>query len=170
MGWFTNKQLNSLECLLVDQVQDLYDVEQRMIDSLPVVAQCAHNLQLKSAIEQHLRETKNQKDRLEHVFEILGRTPEAKTCDAMKGMVSEAKEIMDANGDPDVIDAALIAAAQRVEHYEIAGYGTARTLARRLGRDNAAQLLQESLEEEKAADRKLTMVAEQEVNVAAVTA
>jgi ferritin-like metal-binding protein YciE len=170
MGVFTNMKLDSLECLLVDQVQDLYDAEQRLTKALPQMAKGAHNTQLKNAIEQHLRQTQNHVNRLERVFQILGKPAEAKTCDAMKGLISEGGEILDAEGDPNVIDAAIIAAAQRVEHYEMAGYGTARALAKRLGRDSAAQLLQETLEEEKSTDKKLTELAEQEINLKAARA
>jgi ferritin-like metal-binding protein YciE len=170
MSWFTDIQLNSLEDLLLEQMQDLYDAEQRLVKALPKVAAAAHCNKLKTAIENHLSETKNQVSRLERAFRLLGQEPKAKTCEAMQGLVSEGQEAIDAEGDPDVKDAALIAAAQRVEHYEIAAYGTARTFARRLGRDNVAQLLDETLAEEKAADEKLTQIAETSVNQQAVSA
>jgi ferritin-like metal-binding protein YciE len=170
MGVFTSMKLDSLECLLVDQVQDLYDAEQRLTKALPQMAKGAHSTQLKNAIEQHLRQTQNHVNRLERVFQILGKPAEAKTCDAMKGLISEGDEILDAEGDPNVIDAAIIAAAQRVEHYEMAGYGTARALAKRLGRESAAQLLQETLDEEKSTDKKLTELAEQDINLKAARA
>ena len=164
MGLFTNMHLDSMECLFIEQLQDLYDAEQRLVKALPLMAEAAHNQNLKSAIQQHLRETQNHVRRLEQVFQIMGRNAETKACEAMKGLVKEGQEVIDAEGDPDVKDAALIAAAQRVEHYEIAGYGTARTFAQQLGRDNAAQLLQETLDEEGAADKKLTQIAESRVN------
>jgi ferritin-like metal-binding protein YciE len=170
MGLFSNLQLNSLECLFMEQIQDLYDAEQRLTKALPKLIEAAHCNSLKTAVRNHLRETENHVNRLEKVFRIMGKDPATKTCEAMKGLIAEGQEAIDAKGSPDVKDAALIAAAQRVEHYEIAGYGTARSLAQRLGRDNAAQLLQETLDEEKAADQKLTEVAEQEVNAHATMA
>src|SRR5262249_55825735 len=157
MGMFTCMHLDNLEALFIDQIQDLYDAEQRQMKVLPQMAQGAHNAQLKNAIEQHLQETQNHLSRLGRVFEIVGHVAEPKTCEAMKGIISEEQDIIGAKGDPDVIDAGIIAAAQRAEHYEIAGYGTARSLAKRLGRDSAAQLLQETLDEEKATDKKLTL-------------
>src|SRR5262249_32661089 len=152
------KQFDSFETLFVDQLQDLYDAEQRLTKALPKMADAAHNATLKSAFQQHLRETENQMSRLERVFAMLGRNAQGSTCYAMKGLIEEGQEAIDAKGDPDVRDAALIAAAQRVEHYEIAGYGTARTFAQRLGRQDAARLLQETLDEEDATDKKLTQI------------
>ena len=170
MGLFSSKNFDSFECLFVDQLEDLYDAEQRLVKALPKMAEAAHNPALKTGFQQHLRETQNQVGRLERIFRQLGREPEAVTCQAMKGLVEEGQEAIDATGDPDVKDAALIAAAQRVEHYEIAGYGTARTFAQYLGRDEAAKLLQDTLNEEAATDRKLTQLAEQKINKQAVHA
>jgi len=167
MGLFSSKTLDSLETLFIDQLQDLYDAEQRLVKALPMMAEAAHDSSLKSAFQQHLSETKNHVTRLERVFQSMGRKAEAKTCEAMKGLVAEGEEVLSASGDPDVKDAALIAAAQRVEHYEMAGYGTARTFAQRLGRQDAARLLQETLSEEKATDEKLNRIAEQNVNLQA---
>jgi ferritin-like metal-binding protein YciE len=165
MGLFTAApQLSSLDGLLVEQLQDLYDAEQRLTQALPKMAAAAHNASLRSAFEEHLRQTKNQVTRLEHVFQALGQGAKSKTCEAMKGLIAEGDEMVNAKGDPDVKDAALIACAQRVEHYEIAGYGSARTFARRLGKPEAARLLQETLDEEAAADRRLTQIAESTVN------
>src|SRR5262249_33503142 len=161
---------DSLEALLVDQLQDLYDAEQRLVEALPKMADAAHNQELKSAFQQHLRETENQVRRLERVFQSLGREAEAKTCYAMKGLISEGDEMINAKGDPDIKDAALIAAAQRVEHYEMAGYGTARAFAQRLGKQMAVQLLQDTLDEEEATDRKLTQLAESSINAQAAMA
>src|SRR5262245_10435364 len=126
-------ELNSLQDLLVDQLQDLYDAEQRLVKALPKMAEAAHCADLKEAFNHHLEETQRQVERLEHVFEELGCEAEAKTCEAMKGLMAEGEEAIDLEGCDDVRDAALIAAAQRVEHYEIAGYGTVRTFAQRLG-------------------------------------
>jgi ferritin-like metal-binding protein YciE len=165
MGLFTNLHFDSFEDLFVDQLQDLYDAEQRLVDALPKMADAAHNPSLRAAFEQHLRETENHVNRLERVFQSIGLEAGGKTCAAMKGLVSEGGEMIDATGDPDVKDAALIAAAQRVEHYEIAAYGTARAFARRLGKQQAALLLQQTLDEEAATDKKLTQLAESSVNV-----
>jgi len=167
MGLFSSKTLDSLETLFIDQLQDLYDAEQRLVKALPKMAEAAHDSTLKSAFQQHLNETKNQITRLERVFQLMGREAEGKTCAAMKGLIEEGEEAISAKGDPDVKDAALIAAAQRVEHYEMAGYGTARTFAQRVGRQDVARLLQETLNEEKATDEKLNRIAEQQVNVQA---
>lgn len=167
MGLFTSTEFNSLEDLFCDQIQDLYDAEQRLTKALPKMAGAAESPQLQKAFEQHLRETENQINRLERVFALLNKDVESKTCEAMKGLIAEGDEVIQAKGDPDVKDAALIAAAQRVEHYEMAGYGTARTFAQRLGLQEAAQLLQETLNEEGATDHKLTELAEQAINVKA---
>jgi ferritin-like metal-binding protein YciE len=170
MSWFTTTQLDSLDTLFLDQLQDLYDAEQRLVQALPKMAEAAHQRTLKEAFQKHLRETQNHVTRLERVFQSLGQQAKAKTCEAMKGLVAEGGEAIDAQGDPDVKDAALIAAAQRVEHYEIAAYGTARTFARRLKKEAAVKLLDETLAEEKAADQKLTQLAESGINQQAVMA
>jgi ferritin-like metal-binding protein YciE len=160
-------ELNSLQDLLVNQIEDLYDAENRLLDALPKMAEAAHSPQLKQAFQSHLEETRGHVTRLEQVFESLGQAPKRETCQAMKGLIAEGEEAIKAKGDPLVKDAALIAAAQRVEHYEMAGYGTARSLANQLARDRAATVLQETLEEEKAADRKLNDIAESSVNTQA---
>jgi ferritin-like metal-binding protein YciE len=163
MGLFS-ENLDSFETLFIDQIEDLYDAEQRLTKALPDMAQAAHDQQLKNGFMQHLRETQNQVHRLEQIFSMMHRQPASKTCDAMKGLIKEGQQVIDATGDPDVKDAALIAAAQRVEHYEIAGYGCARMFAEHLGKQEAAQLLQETLDEEAATDKKLTQLAEQSIN------
>ena len=160
-------ELNSLHDLLVEQLQDLYDAEQRLTKALPKMAEAAQCSHLQQAFQSHLEETERQVERLESVFEEIGETPKAKTCEAMKGLLAEGEEAIKAKGSAEVRDAALIAAAQRVEHYEMAGYGTSRAFARRLGFERAAELLQEILDEESAADRKLTEIAEQTVNAEA---
>jgi len=167
MGLFSTKQLDSMETLFVDQLRDLYDAEQRLTQALPKMASAAHSPRLKAAFQQHLRETQGQVTRLERVFQAAGQSAKAETCQAMKGLIAEGEEVVGATGDPDVKDAALIAAAQRVEHYEIAGYGCARTFAQRLGNQEAARLLQETLDEEAATDKKLTQLAEEGINSAA---
>lgn len=167
MGLFSSKEFNSLDDLFLDQLQDLYDAEKRLCDALPKMAEAASSPQLKQAFQDHLQETKEQVNRLERIFNEIGKTAQRETCEAMKGLIREGEEMVNASGDPDVKDAALIAAAQRVEHYEIAGYGTARTFAQRLGLNHVAELLQETLNEEGAADHRLTDIAEQSVNVQA---
>lgn len=164
MGLFGGKRLDSLEDLLIDQLKDLYDAEQRITKALPKMAAAAHSPSLKTAFLDHLRETEGQIVRLERVFTSLGKTASAVTCQAMKGLIAEGDEAVAAEGDPAVKDAALIAAAQRVEHYEMAGYGCVRTFARQLGKTEAAQLLQETLDEEGATDKKLTALAEMSIN------
>jgi len=168
MGLFSStKKLDSMEDLLLDHLKDLYDAEQRLTKALPKLADAAHSSALKTAFRDHLRETEGQIQRLEQIFQSLGKKPEAETCQAMKGLVEEGQEAIDAEGNPDVKDAALIAAAQRVEHYEMAGYGCARTFAQRLGKTDAVRLLQQTLDEEVAADKKLTQLAEGGVNSSA---
>jgi len=164
MSLFSGMELNSFDDLFVEQLQDLYDAEQRLTKALPKMAEAAHSTALKKAFQDHFRQTEGHVSRLEQVFRMLGKSAQSKTCDAMKGLVSEGEEAISASGKPEVKDAALIAAAQRVEHYEIASYGCARTFAERLGRKDAAQLLQETLDEEAAADKKLTTLAEQSIN------
>ena len=168
MGIFTSEQFNSLQELFEHELKDIYDAEMRITDALPTMAEKAHDPSLKQAFNNHLKETEKQVERLEEIFAKLGRDPERVKCAAMVGLLSEGDEIIDATGDPDVLDAALISAAQRVEHYEIAAYGTARTFARRLGNSYVAELLQQTLDEEGAADKKLTNIAEKKVNPAAV--
>lgn len=164
MGMLSSTRFDRLEDLFGDQLRDLYDSEQRLIKALPKMAEAAESQELKRAFTHHLQETENHVDRLRQVFEIAGKKPDAKTCEAMKGLIAEGEEILGAEGDSAVRDAAIIAAAQRVEHYEMAGYGTARSFARQLGLEDAAQLLQQTLDEEGAADHKLTDIAEQKIN------
>lgn len=167
MSLFGSQTFNSLEDLFVNQIEDLYDAEKRITKALPKMIDAASSPNLKQALQKHLTETQQQVDRLERVFQQINRTPERETCEAMKGLLSEGEEMVSAEGASDVKDAAIIAAAQRVEHYEISGYGTARTFAQRLGYSDAALLLQNTLQEEVAADKKLTEIAESSVNVRA---
>ena len=164
MALFSSVELNSLNDLFLNQIEDLYDAENRLTKALPKMAEAANSSQLKQAIETHLTETRGHVSRLETIFRELNVEPKRETCEAMKGLIAEGEEMIGAKGDPEVKDAALIAAAQRVEHYEISGYGTARTFAQRLGLTQAANLLQQTLNEEVAADKKLTTVAESSVN------
>lgn len=168
MGIFSTTEFNSMEDLLVNQLEDLYDAEKRLTDALPKMAEAASSGSLRNAFTTHLQQTKDQVGRLDVAFRRLGRTPGHETCQAMKGLISEGEEMIHAKGDASVKDAALIAAAQRVEHYEIAGYGSARTFAQRLGYNDIAALLQTTLQEEGATDKLLTQIAEQQVNVKAM--
>jgi ferritin-like metal-binding protein YciE len=161
------EELNSLQDLFVNQIQDLYDAENRLVEALPKMADAAHSPQLKQAFQSHLEETRGHVTRLEQVFEALGQPPKRETCQAMKGLIAEGEEAIKAKGDPAVKDAALIAAAQRVEHYEMAGYGTARTFAEQLAQDRSAAVLEQTLKEEKAADQKLNAIAKSSVNTQA---
>jgi ferritin-like metal-binding protein YciE len=164
MSLFTTTEFNSFKDLFVEQIKDLYDAENRLVDALPKMAEAAHSPQLKQALQSHLRETEGHVARLEQVFREINVEPDRQTCDAMKGLVAEGETTVKAKGDPDVKDAAIIAAAQRVEHYEISAYGTARSFARRLGLKQAPTQLQQTLDEEKAADEKLNLIAESSVN------
>jgi ferritin-like metal-binding protein YciE len=153
-------KLNTLTEALHSELADLYDAEQQLVSQLPKIAQAVQNSALRNAVEEHLKETRNQVTRLERVFEMVGRRPERDECQAMQGLLEEAEEVIAASGDRQVKDAVLIGALQRVEHYEIAGYGTARAFAQQLDMDDVADLLQESLDEESSADSKLTTLAE----------
>jgi ferritin-like metal-binding protein YciE len=166
----TSLKLESVEDLFLAELRDLYDAENQLLKALPKLADAATAPALKMAFSQHLEETKGHVGRLDRVFRELDAKPSGETCEAMKGLVKEGEEFIQAKGEPTVRDAGLIGAAQRVEHYEIAGYGTARTLAKRLGHQEIATILQQTLEEEGEADRKLTAVAENEVNVRATSA
>jgi ferritin-like metal-binding protein YciE len=170
MGLFSNLTLNRLDDLLVFQLKDLYDAEHRLTKALPKMAEAASNNRLRSAFKEHLGETKHHVARLEKIFEALGLSPERETCEAMKGLIAEGDEAINADGESDVKDAALIAAAQRVEHYEIAGYGSVRTFAQQLGHEDIAELLQQTLDEEYGADETLTKIAESSVNSSAASA
>lgn len=153
-------QLNTLNEALQSELADLFDAEQQLLTNLPKVAQAVENSSLKTAIEEHLEETRAQVARLERIFKILGRRPEPDQCEAMKGLLEEADEVISASGNKQVKDAVIIGALQRMEHYEIAGYGTARAFADQLDMEDVADLLQESLDEESSSDRKLTSLAE----------
>jgi ferritin-like metal-binding protein YciE len=162
-------KLGSLKDLYIDELRDLYNAEKQLVKALPKVAKAASNDQLAAAFEDHLEETKGHVERLEAVFRGLKATPNGQKCEAMEGLVAEAQELIDSDSDPDVLDAALIAAAQRVEHYEIAAYGTVRSYAKLLGREGDVTLLQDTLDEEGAADKKLNKIAEKVVNERALS-
>jgi ferritin-like metal-binding protein YciE len=162
-------KLSTLRELFIDELKDLYSAETQITKALPKLVKACAAPALKQAFEHHLEETKNHVSRLEQIFDQLNESPKGKTCEAMKGLLKEGDERLGEDGDPDVLDAGIIAAAQRVEHYEIAAYGSARTYAELLGEREAVRLLSETLEEEKAADSKLTQVA-QKINVEAKAA
>lgn len=159
--------MNDLQDLLVEQLQDLYNAEGQLVKALPKMAKTATHPELKQAFEAHLQETQGHVSRLEKVFESLGEKVKGKTCHAMKGLVEEGKEAIDEDMEPEVKDAALIAAAQRIEHYEMAGYGTVRTYANMLGKKDVAKELQMILDQEGQADKKLTKLAESVINLEA---
>ncbi|HWL07891.1 MAG TPA: ferritin-like domain-containing protein [Planctomicrobium sp.] len=167
MGLFTSTNLESFEDLFLVEIQDLYDAEHQLTQALPKMADAAGSVELRSAFQTHLVETKGHINRLEQVFREFGQEPKRKTCLAMKGLIAEGDELIKSHGKEDVRDAGLIMAAQRVEHYEMAGYGAARSHAQKLGLSHSAQLLQETLDEEGNADKILTQIAEESVNPAA---
>ena len=161
-------KLETLQDLFVDQLKDLYSAENQIVKALPKMADATSTPELQRGFEEHLEQTRNQIDRLKQIFQGLNMSSiHAKTCKGMEGIIHEGNEYMVGNADPKVRDAGLIAAAQRVEHYEISGYGSARAIANRLGYTTAAELLQQTLDEEKATDQKLTAIAEQKVNTQA---
>ncbi|HEX8524771.1 MAG TPA: ferritin-like domain-containing protein [Tepidisphaeraceae bacterium] len=157
-------EFNNLNELFVHELQDLYDAETRLTDALPLMAEAAHNPQLKQAFSQHLEQTKVHVDRLEQVFRQMKMEAKRETCPAMKGLVQEGNDMIKATGDDATIDAGLIAAAQKVEHYEMASYGTVRNFAQRLGLSDIAQTLQMTLDEEGETDKLLTRIAESSAN------
>ncbi len=159
-------QKESIRELYIDELRDLYNAETQIVKALPKMAKASSNDQLRDAFEEHLRETSEQVSRLEQIFEMLGEKPTGKKCLGMEGLVKEAAETMRESYEDPVMDAALIGAAQRVEHYEIAGYGTVREFAQLLGEEEHLSLLEETLNEEKQADEKLTQIA-QEINAQA---
>jgi ferritin-like metal-binding protein YciE len=163
-------KLPTIAKLFEDQLKDIYSAENQLVKALPKMAKKASFPELKDAISSHLEETKHQVERLRQIGETLGIKLSGKTCHAMEGLIEEGGEVLEAEGPAPVIDAALIAAAQRVEHYEISAYGSARALASQLGHEDVVELLTETLEEESAADEKLTSISEHEILPAAASA
>ena len=157
----------SMQDLFNEELEDLYDAEKQIVKALPKVAEAVASEDLRNALEEHLEQTKQHVTRLEQVFQSVGREAKAKKCEGMKGLLEEGENVISELDQSPVRDAALIAAAQKVEHYEISGYGTLRTFAQLLGHDDAVELLEETLEEEKEADEKLTDIAESEINIEA---
>ena len=162
-------EIDSLRKLYVEELKDLYSAEKQILQALPKMAKKAKNPQLKAGFEEHVRQTEEQVRRLDQIFEGLGKSPRGKKCKGMEGLLEEGKEVMQEDMDDETRDAALIAAAQKVEHYEIAGYGTVRTYAQLLGEKEAARLLQQTLDEEGMTDKKLTQLAETSINVEAMS-
>ena len=161
------EERHPLHDLFEDQIKDLYSAENQILKALPKMAKNATNPQLRTAFERHLEETRGHVTRLEQIAQELDFTPKGKKCKGAEGLIEEGKEVMQEFED-ETLDAGLIGAAQRVEHYEIAGYGTARTHAELLGYKKAARLLQQTLDEEERTDQKLTQIAETVVNVEAL--
>jgi ferritin-like metal-binding protein YciE len=160
-------KIETLEDLFMEQLQDIYSAEEQIIEALPEMASAASSKELKQAFKDHLGETKTQKERLDKVFKELGKQPKKTKCHGMEGLVKEGKELLKEDVESRVLDAGLIAAAQKVEHYEIASYGTVRTYAQELGYEKAAELLQETLDEESKTNEKLTKLAETSINLEA---
>lgn len=162
-------KLDSLQKLFVEELRDVYNAENQLLKALPKMAKSASSDELKQAFEDHLQETNEHVERLEQIFKGLDEKAKGKTCHAMKGLIEEGSEILEEEGEESVLDAGIIAAAQKVEHYEIATYGTLRTWANLLGEDDAAELLQQTLDEEGDADKRLNDLAEDIVNPEALS-
>jgi ferritin-like metal-binding protein YciE len=160
-------KIETLRDLYVEQLHDLYSAETQLVKALPKMAKAASHPQLQSAFQEHLTQTQTQVQRLEQIFQKIGANPKDQTCKGMEGLIEEGTEMIKMKGDPAAIDAGLIAAAQRVEHYEIAGYGCVHTYAQQLGEQQDAKLLKQTLDEEGQADKKLTQLAEQIINLEA---
>lgn len=162
------KQKESLQKLYLEQLRDLFSAEDQILEALPKMAKQTTHAELKRAFQEHYQQTEQQVQRLQRIFDDMGESPEGEECDGMKGLIKEGEKTMEEFKDSDVLDAALIAAAQRVEHYEMAGYGCARTYAHMLGQQEHADLLQRTLDEEEDTDEKLTDLAESAVNIDAL--
>lgn len=160
-------KLESLHDLYLSELSDLYSAEKQIVKALPKMIEKTQSAELRQALEEHLEETKGHVDRLEEVFEMHGESPARQKCKGMEGVLAEGDELVGKDASPAVRDAAIISAGQRVEHYEMAGYGTVRTWAKQLGHERAAAVLQQTLDEEMAADEKLTKIANSQVNIEA---
>ena len=160
-------KITTLEDLYTDMLKDLYSAEKQLVKALPKMAKAAQSPDLQKAFQNHLKQTEGHVDRIERIFSDMEGSPRGKKCAAMEGLVEEGSELLQEDIEPNVLDAGLIAAAQKVEHYEIASYGTVRAWAERLGKNRAVQLLQQTLDEESAANEKLTQIAESQANVEA---
>jgi len=162
-------ETQTLRDLMVEHLQDLYSAETQIIKALPKMEKAAHNTELKDGFRMHLAQTQEQAQRLEQIAKALGFSPNGKKCKGMEGLLAEGEEIMKEDGNLDVLDAGLIAAAQKVEHYEISAYGTAIAMAKQLGEKDYLSLLKQSLTEEEMTDKKLSQVAESTINVKAAS-
>jgi ferritin-like metal-binding protein YciE len=162
-------ELTDLQDLMVEELRDLYSAENQLLKALPKVAKACENQELKAAFEQHTQETETHVERLEQIFQQLGEKPTGKKCKGMEGLIEENKEMMSEDAEPEVMDAGLIVGSQKIEHYEIAGYGSAVTFAKLLGNDQAARLLAQTLDEEERTDKKLSEIAESAINVEAAS-
>jgi ferritin-like metal-binding protein YciE len=160
--------LKTLEDLFVHELRDLHSAEKQLIKALPKMAKAASSEKLRRGIEEHLEQTREHEARLDQILKQLGKSTRGSRCEAMEGLIEEGQRMVDEDAEPHVKDAGLISAAQRVEHYEIAGYGTARTYAKLLGHGEAEDLLQQTLDEERATDEKLTELAMSAINVEAL--
>jgi ferritin-like metal-binding protein YciE len=161
-------RITTLEDLFVEELKDLFDAENQLTRALPKMAKAATAPELKEAIQEHLQVTRQQVERLTQVFGEIGKPAKGKRCEAMKGLIAEGRELMEKDIEPELLDAGLIGAAQKVEHYEMAGYGTVRGMATILGHKEVAALLDQTLKEEQDADKKLSMIAKKYVNVRAL--
>ena len=161
-------KLDTLQKLFISELRDIYHAEGQLLKALPKMAEGASSEELKKAFETHLKETEEHVERLEEAFQLLGETPKGKVCHGMKGLIEEGSEILEEDGEDPVLDAGIIVAAQKVEHYEIAAYGSVRTFAELLGHDKVAELLEATLEEESAANELLNNLAEEVVNPTAL--
>jgi ferritin-like metal-binding protein YciE len=161
-------EIDSLRKLYVEDLKDLYSAEKQILQALPRMVKKANNEQLKKALEEHRQVTEKQVERLDRIFERLGKSSRGKKCKGMEGLLEEGKELLQEDVEPEVLDAGIISAAQKVEHYEMAGYGTVRTYAELLGENEHVKLLQQTLNEEGDADKKLTQLAESSINVEAL--
>jgi ferritin-like metal-binding protein YciE len=159
--------LKSLEDLFLHELKDIYNAEKQLLKALPKMAKAANSENLQQAFEEHLDQTTTQVERLEQIFESLGKPARGPKCEAMEGLIEEGKKLLEEDAEATVCDAGLIAAAQKVEHYEIASYGTLKTFAQLLGYEDAVELLQQTLDEEKETDQRLTELAESEINIEA---
>jgi ferritin-like metal-binding protein YciE len=162
--------LDSMQALFLNELKDIYNGEKQLVAALPRMAKAAQSPELQQAITKHLRETEGHVQRLEQIFTAMGEALRGKKCKGMEGLLEEGKDILEEDGTPEVVDAAIIAAAQRVEHYEIAAYGCLRTYAQLLGNNEADRLLEQTLAEEEATDKALTALGEGGINQAAVAA
>ena len=160
------KKMDTLDELYTDLLKDLYSAEKQLVKALPKMAKKAQSSELQKAFNEHLNQTERHVERIEKIFSDMDGSPRGKKCVGMEGLVKEGDELMKET-DKDALDAALIAAAQKVEHYEISSYGTARTWAERMGHDKAVRILQETLDEESHANEKLTKIAESQANMEA---